>query len=101
MTLIAAIYVIATLGLLNMSWASPAKFTLIPRFKDSLITRLGEWGWRLAFIFYIGFLIDTHYSNAPHQFYTEWALWLTFLITCACFTLPGYLYWRYKNKKGA
>lgn len=57
-----------------------------------------EWLWRMGVVFYAGYLLDDHYRNAPHEFYQNWQILSTFIITCAVFSLPSVVYAYYKKR---
>lgn len=96
---ITLVYLVVSVLFLNTAWVKHLSIGYLIFKQRQFTVQFSEWILRLGVVFYAGYFLDMQYTNAPHQFYSNWQLYGTFLITMAVFTIPGFIYFYVRRAK--
>lgn len=90
--ILAGIYIAGTFLLLNSAWVKQTSLTFFVCKKKTFLGFFADWSIRLSAVLYSGYMLDLNYTDAPNQFFLDWQIYTTFIIACATFSMPGFIY---------
>lgn len=76
----------------SLPFISSPKLTLFPQLKaDTLIWRVVEWHVRFPVLMLVGYVLDTLYSNRPHESYVALDFYAIIYTASLVFSVPALL----------
>ncbi len=84
----------------SLPFITPRVFNLLPQLKaDTLFWRMTEWHIRFPVLIAIGYMMDTLYSNRPHESYAAPEFYAILYTSSLVFSVPAMVYYLARHKK--
>ena len=84
----------------SLPFMTPQAFNLLPKLKaDTLFWRMAEWHLRFPALIGIGYMMDTLYSNRPHESYAAPEFYAILYTSSLVFSVPAVIYYLARHKK--